>query len=123
MPEEFYSSAIGIHDESVFRIHKNEYLPEITAKLIKAISLFSLAKPINYPSLLNLFSRGLTIIFLSALKKESDYSKKTAKNMSQQLQFFCQWVVPSRFNQVTRCALSFKGQKLGGPSKFWFGVS
>jgi len=50
----------------VFRIHKHESLPGIGVKLTKAISLFSLAKPINYPTLLELIFEGLDNTFFSS---------------------------------------------------------
>jgi hypothetical protein len=82
MPEVLHSSAIGIHDDSVFRIHKHEFLPGIGVKLTKVISLFSLAKPINYPSLLELIFAGLdNTFFPQRLKKESDYAEGTAENL------------------------------------------
>jgi hypothetical protein len=74
MPEVLHSSAIGIHDDGVFRIHNHKSLPGIGVKLTKAISLFSLAKPINYPTLLELIFEGLDNTFFRQGSKRSRFN-------------------------------------------------
>jgi hypothetical protein len=70
MPEVFHSRAIGIHDDSVFRIHKHESLPGIGVKLSKAIPLLSLAKPINSQTPFELILEGLdNTFFVSGSKR------------------------------------------------------
>ena len=79
MPEVLHSSVIRIYDDSVFRIHNHESLPGIGVKLTKAIPLFSLKKPINYPTFLELIFEGLdNTFFRQWLKKESVSSEESA---------------------------------------------
>lgn len=79
IPEVLHSSAIGIHDDGVFRIHNLKSLPGIGVKLTKAMPLFSLEKPINYPTFLELIFEGLdNPFFRQRLKKESVSSEASA---------------------------------------------
>jgi hypothetical protein len=81
MPEVLHSSVIRIHDDSVFRIHNHESLPGIGVKLTKAMPLFSLEKPINYPFPLELILKGHdNTFFRQRLKKKSGYFEETAES-------------------------------------------
>jgi hypothetical protein len=65
----------------VFLIHKNEFLLGIGVKLINAIPLFSLTKPINYPFPLELILKGHdNTFFRQRLKKKSGYFEETAES-------------------------------------------
>ena len=79
IPEVFHSIAIGIHDDRVFLIHKNKFLPGIGVKLINAIpaiSLFSLTKPINYPMPLELILKGHDNPFFHQRRKRNRISEE-----------------------------------------------